>query len=226
MEDQVKYFANYNEFTSASFQGQNNANCWSRNLEGDFSEIVAKIDIQENIVAIDEQELLNLQLTNQGELARSILLNDLKLLKDLGACPTLNLIKNYDRDDSYPFFPTDVYSFHVDRSPVPIDTILCTYYGESSEIIPNSATTQKILIPEIRNELQKLYDGPTDGFEDFLIEYFFDLHYLPKEESKIITLGKGNLWRLATDHPESKVPPCVHRAPEETSGKTRLMMIC
>ena len=25
-----------------------------------------------------------------------------------------------ERDDSYPFFPTDVYSFHVDRSPVPL----------------------------------------------------------------------------------------------------------
>ena len=28
------------------------------------------------------------------------------------------------------------------------------------------------------------------------------------------------------DHPESKVLPCVHRAPREKTGQTRLLMIC
>jgi hypothetical protein len=39
---------------------------------------------------------------------------------------------------------------------------------------------KKYLIPEIRAELKKLYDGPDEGFEDFLTEHFFDLHYQAK----------------------------------------------
>ena len=143
-----------------------------------------------------------------------------------GASPTLNLIKYYERDDAYPFFPTDVYSYHVDRSPVPTDTFLCTYYGEASEILPNAQAEQKVLLPEIRAELQKLYGGAGEGFEDFLTENFFDLHYQPKPEAHPINLGIGHLWRLAVDHPESKVLPCVHRAPKEKTGEIRLLMIC
>jgi hypothetical protein len=119
-----------------------------------------------------------------------------------------------------------VYSFHVDRSPIPTDTFLCTYYGDSSEIIPNAEAEQKVLIPEIRAELKKLYDGPDEGFENFLTEHFFDLHYRAKPTAKPFSLGLGHLWRLAIDHPELQVPPCVHRAPVEKSGQTRLMLIC
>jgi hypothetical protein len=165
-------------------------------------------------------------LSEQGQLAREILLKDLKTLKDLGASPTLNLIKFYDRDVSYPFFPTDVYSFHVDRSPIPIDTFLCTYYGESTEILPNSQATQKILVPEIRDELKKNYHGTEEDFESFLSENFFDLHYLAKPKVQPIKLGLGNLYRLAIEHPKSKVLPCLHRAPKEKNGQTRLLLIC
>lgn len=151
---------------------------------------------------------------------------DLNQLRNHGASPILNLIKCYDRDDHFPFFPTDVYSFHVDRSPIPTDTFLCTYYGESSEIISNSQAEQKILIPEIRNELQKLYRGPAEGFDSFLREHFFDLHYQAKPDARPVSLGIGNIWRLAVDHPESKVLPCVHRAPNEEVGVCRLLLIC
>jgi hypothetical protein len=109
---------------------------------------------------LDEELLRGLSLSEQGQLARTILLNDLKMLKAQGASPILNLIRCYERDESFPFFPTDVYSFHVDRSPVPTDTFLCTYYGESSEILPNAQAEQKVLLPEIRDALKKLYSGP------------------------------------------------------------------
>ena len=136
------------------------------------------------------------------------------------------MIQCYERDDSYPFFPTDVYSYHVDRSPIPTSTFLCIYHGEASDLLPNSQVQQKILIPAIRDELKKLYDGPDEGFESFLSEYFFDLHYQAKATAQAINLGLGHLWRLAVDHPESEVPPCVHRAPVEKSGEKRLLLIC
>lgn len=222
----INSVANFHDLVSTPFAGEINAICWARELQGDFSEIVEKLILSENIKEIKEEELHELQLSDQGNLAREILLNDMNLLKDHGASPVLNLIKYYDTDDEHSFFPTDVYSFHVDRSPIPIDTFLCTYYGDSSEILPNSEAIKKVLIPEIRSELKKLYTGTDIDFESFLSENFFDLHYLPKANANPISLGLGNLWRLAIDHPESLVPPCIHRAPREKSGKTRLLLIC
>jgi hypothetical protein len=224
--NQTKSVNNFQDLVSAPFHGEVNAICWSRKLIGDFSEIIKKVELNGNIKELDEDELRELQLNEQGQLAREILLNDLKLLKELGAFPTLNVIKYYERDNARPFFPTDVYSFHVDRSPVPVDTFLCTYYGEPSEILPNSQAEQKILVPEIRNELKKLYRGADEGFESFLSENFFDLHYQAKPDSHPVNLGLGHLWKLATDHPESKVLPCIHRAPKEKNGELRLLMIC
>lgn len=224
-ENQIHYVTNFQDLVSTPFKGVVNAICWTRNLPGDFAEIVKKVALSGNITAIEQEELCELQLSEQGQLAREILLNDLKLLKAHGASPILNVINYYDRDETYPFFPTDVYSFHVDRSPIPTDTFLCTYYGESSEILPNSQGKKKVLIPEIRDELKKLYHGAEEGFDAFLSEHFFDLHYQAEPNARPISLGLGNLWRLAIDHPESQVPPCLHRAPKERSGQ-RLLMIC
>lgn len=223
MMHQIHYVANFGELVTTPFAGVVNAMCWKRALTGDFSEIVNKVVLDGNITTIEPEELHALQLTEQGQLARDMLLQDFKLLEDYGASPVLNVIKHYEQDDS--FFPTDVYSFHVDRSPVPTDTFLCTYFGDASDILPNAQGTQKILIPEIRAALRKLYDGPPAGFDTFLSENFFDLHYQAAPDAHPINLGTGNLWRLAVDHPESKVPPCLHRAPRESSGY-RLLMIC
>ena len=225
-ENQIHSVTNFHDLVSTPFQGEVNAICWTRQLIGDFSEIVRKVDLKGNMVTIEEEELREFELSEQGQLARQILLNDLQLLKTHGAAPVLNVIKQYDRDDAVSFFSTDVYSFHVDRSPIPTDTFLCTYYGESSELLPNSQAKMKVFIQEIRDKLKKLYDGPDAGFESFLTEHFFDLHYQPKPNARPISLGQGNLWKLAVDHPKSKVPPCIHRAPKEKAGQSRLMLIC
>jgi len=225
-DHQMQCVTNFQDLVATPFFGSTNVICWTRNLIGDFAEIVNQIEVSDNMVELHPDELHELVLTEQGQLARDILLNDLKLLESHGASPTLNLIKYYERDDSYPFFPTDVYSFHVDRSPIPVDTFLCTYYGESSEILPNAQGTQKVLIPDIRDELKKLYDGADEDFESFLSEQFFDLHYQAKPDAQPIKLGVGHLCRLAIDHPESKVLPCLHRAPKEKSGQKRLLLIC
>ncbi len=231
-EHQIQRVTNFQDLVSTPFQGDINAICWTRPLIGDFAEIVEKVELNENITVINEETLRGLPLSEMGQLARDILLNDLKLLTAHGAAPVLNVIKSYDRDDDYPFFPTDVYSFHVDRSPIPTDTFLCTYYGDPSEILPNSEATQKIWIPEIRDELKKLYEGHdeeheeghNEGFEAFLMENFFDLHYQAKPDALPINLGLGQLWRLAIDYPGSKVRPCIHRAPKEKTN--RLLLIC
>ena len=225
-DNQIQHVTNFQDFVSASFQDQINVICWNRKLEGDFSEIVNQLAVNENIAEVHPKDLLKLQLSLQGQLAREILLQDLKSLKELGASPTLNVIEFYDRDDSFPFFPTDVYSYHVDRSPIPVDTILCTYYGESSEILPNSQAEQKILVPEIRNKLKKLHSEAEEDFESFLIDNFFDLHYQEKPKAQPLKLGLGHIYRLAIDHPKSKVLPCVHRAPMEKNGEKRLLLIC
>lgn len=217
---------NFEDLISTPYSGGVNAICWNRKLSGNFDEIISKIELTENIVTIEPDELKELQLSEQGEVARNILLTDWELLKAHGASPVLNVIKYYDRDENVPFFSTDVYSWHVDRSPIPTHTFLCTYYGEASEILPNEMAIQKILIPEIRAGLKKLYEGSEEGFEAFLSEHFFDLHYQATAGAAPINLGIGNLWRLAVDHPGLKVPPCIHRAPIEKPGQPRLLMIC
>jgi hypothetical protein len=223
--EQIYYVRNFQDLVATPFNKEMNAICWSRELKGDFAEIVGKVALNGNITEIEQEELLELQLSEQGQLARETLLNDLELLKAHGASPVLNVITHYEQDDTYPFFPTDVYSFHVDRSPIPTDTFLCTYYGDPSEILPNSQGLKKVLIPEIRDELKKVYQGPDEEFDSFLSDHFFDLHYQAKPGAHPISLGVGNLWRLAVDHPGSQVPPCLHRAPREKSGK-RLLLIC
>lgn len=225
-EHQIHLVTNFRDLVATPFQGTVNAICWKRELTGDFAEIVGKVALSENMAVLGEEELRALKLSEQGQLARAILLYDLQALEAHGAAPTLNLIRAYERDDDYPFFPTDVYSFHVDRSPVPTDTFLCTYHGAPSDILPNAQAEQKVLVPEIRAELKKLYGGGEDGFESFLSEYFFDLHYRARPGAQPISLGLGHLWRLAIDQPESKVLPSVHRAPVENDGKVRLLLIC
>lgn len=224
--NQIKMVSNFSDLVSTKFFGQMNAICWQRHILGDFSEIVNKLDLEENITEISIEDLLALELTDQGQLARQTILQDIQLLSDFGASPSLNLLKCYERDYELDFISTDVYSYHVDRSPIETDTFLCTYYGASSDILPNDQVQQKILIPEIREKLRELHDGSDANFDQFLAEYYFDLHYQAHPEAKPINLGLGQLWRLAVDHPTQQALPCVHRAPIENDCEYRLLLIC
>jgi hypothetical protein len=223
---QIQMVSSFDELINTHFQNNTNAFCWHRDLIGDFKEIVAQLKLRDNITEIAINKLMSLKLSEKGNKARAIILSDLELLTKFGASPSLNLLKCYERDQELDFISTDVYSYHVDRSPIPTDTFLCTYYGASSDILPNDQTEQKILIPEIRMKLKQLHDGPDQEFEGFLKEYFFDLHYQAKPHAKPINLGIGHLWRLAVDHPEQTVLPCIHRAPIENKDEYRLLLIC
>lgn len=224
---QIAMVSSFSELINTVFQGKNNALCWSRQLLGDFKEIVSKLELKENITEVSIDDLLALSLSKQGDIARAIILQDIQLLSDIGASPTLNLLKYYERDNEFDYISTDVYSYHIDRSPIATDTFLCTYYGAASDILPNDQVEQKIQIPQIRMKLKQLHadiDAKSD-FDSFLRENFFDLHFQAKSGAQPINLGLGHLWRLAVDHPTQQVLPCVHRAPEE-HGEYRLLLIC
>lgn len=223
---QISLVSSFSELINSKFQADMNALCLYRDLVGDFKEIVAKLELKENITEVSVEDLLALQLSEHGHLAREIILSDIRLLTDFGASPSLNLLKCYERDNELDFISTDVYSYHIDRSPIETDTFLCTYHGAASDIVPNDQVEQKILIPEIKEKLKELHDGPEAEFENFLEEYFFDLHYQAKPNAKPVNLGLGHLWRLAVDHPKQQVLPCVHRAPVEKDGEYRLLLIC
>lgn len=223
---QIGVVSSFIDLVETDFQGVMNALCWHRKLEGDFAAIVSQLQLKENITEITSEDLVALQLTEEANLAREIILNDLKLLSDFGTSPSLNLLKCYERDNELDFISTDVYSYHVDCSPIATDTFLCTYHGAASDIIPNDQAEQKILIPEIRKKLKTLHHGSIEEFEDFLRENYFDLHYQAKPYAQPINLGIGHLWRLAVDHPKQQVPPCIHRAPVENEGEYRLLLIC
>lgn len=223
-DTQIALVSTFSELVNVNFEDPVNAVCWHRDLTGNFKEIVTKLQLEGNITAVSPEDLLALGLSEDGDAARKIILGDLQLLTDSGASPVLNLIKSYQRDEELDFISTDVYSYHVDRSPIATDTFLCTYHGPASDILPNSQAEQKILVPEIRKKLKELHEGSEAEFEIFLREHYFDLHYQPKQNARGINLGSGHLWRLAVDHPEQKVLPCIHRAPLENGY--RLLLIC
>ena len=223
---QIGLVNSFSDLITTNFNGEKNALCWFRNLEGDFKEIVDKLQLKDSITVLQPEDLLALELSDKGNLAREIILKDIQSLTNFGASPTLNLLKCYERDDEFDFISTDVYSFHVDRSPIATDTFLCTYHGAASDIIANNEVEKKILIPEIRKKLEDLHNDSSGDFEDFLKDNYFDLHYQPKQDATVINLAVGHLWRLAVDHPEQKVLPCVHRAPVEKEGEYRLLLIC
>jgi len=222
----IQIVSNFNDWVNIPFHGEVNAICWQRELQGNFEEIVNKIASEENLVELNEELLLALDLSEEGDLARQTILNDLQLLQTHGALPSLNLIKYYERDEDNLVFPTDVYSYHVDSSPLATDTFLCTYFGAPSEILPNAQAEQKILLPAIREVLKKHHERGADTFELFVSENFYDLHYQAKAGATPMSLGIGHLWRLATANPHSEVLPCIHRAPEEKEGQPRLLLIC
>lgn len=86
---QILCVTNFQDLVSTPFDGSINAICWARTLIGDFAEIVEKIMLKENIAVLEIKELRKLTLSEQGQLAREILLNDLKLLTAHGASPIL-----------------------------------------------------------------------------------------------------------------------------------------
>lgn len=112
---QTKTVSQFSDLVSMEFKDDNNALCWYRNLLGNYEEIAKKLTLKENITEVSEDDLKTLSLSEQGDLAREIILNDIQLLTQYGANPSLNLLQYYERDTEFDFITTDVYSYHVDQ---------------------------------------------------------------------------------------------------------------
>ena len=223
----IKVVKNFHELLTTSFTGETNALCWQRSLPGDFSEVVAQLGHGEGIVPLDDSQLLRLRTSEAGRIAINAILQDLQRLREQHLSPELNCIRRYPRDEESDVVRTDVYSFHADSAPIPADTWLCTYHGAPSEGLRNDEAARRVDIAETRSALLRVYGGEADaGFEEFLRENCYDLHYASLARAQPFSFGRCNLWRIALDYPGSPVPPCIHRAPATTrDDPPRLLLI-
>ncbi|MBP6507080.1 MAG: hypothetical protein KA257_05900 [Opitutaceae bacterium] len=223
----IKAVGSFEELLATPFGDGINALCWPRTLAGDFGEIVAQLARGEGIIALDEARLNSLTLSAAGRTARDSLVADLQRLRAQSLAPELNCIHAYPRDDTAALVPTDVYSFHADSAPVPTDTWLCTYHGPASEGLRNEEAQKRVDDPAIRAALLQEYGGADDAdFREYLSANSYDLHYAPLPHAQPFSFGVHHLWRIATDYPDSPVPPCIHRAPATQPGHPpRLLLI-
>jgi len=203
-----------------------NALCWPRGLTGDFAEVVAALGATEAIEVLDEARLRALSVSSAGKVAIDVMLADLRLLRENDLDPALNCITGYPPDEDAAVVRTDVFSFHVDRAPIPAATWLCTYHGSPSEGLINEEAHKRVDDPATRAALLREYGGAADAeFEEFLRGLCYDLHYTPRPGAQPYSFGVGHLWRIACEWPDSPVPPCIHRAPNTISGEPRLLLI-
>jgi hypothetical protein len=222
----VRLVGSFEELLATSFRDGVNALCWPRVLDGDFAEVVMHLTVGEGITNLAPEELRALSLSTAGKAAVEVMLADYERLSEHGFDPVLNCIDGYVQPEETGPVRTDVCSFHVDSATCEADTYLCTYFGASSEGLPNEGAIRRVDVPETRAELLKLYDGADDeGFREWLNDHYYDLHYVPLPNAMPYSFGICHLWRVATQHPGSPVPPCIHRAPDPIAGQKRLLLI-
>jgi hypothetical protein len=223
----IRQVDSFDELISTPFGDGVNALCWPRTLAGDFSEVVRHLALDDDLTTLDEEMLLTLPLSEAGKIAVTILIEDLRRLRDLELDPVLNAITAYPRDEEPGAIPVDVYSFHADSAPVAAETWLCTYHGAPSEGLRNNEAVQRTALPGMRQTLLAEYGGEDDeDFTDYISEHCYDLHYAPLPAASPFSFGLGHLWRIAVEYPGSPVPPCLHRAPETRPGDPmRLLLI-
>ncbi|MEI7821498.1 MAG: hypothetical protein WCK55_11305, partial [Verrucomicrobiota bacterium] len=94
----IKVVKSFEELVSTPFGSGVNALCWERTLAGDFGEVVQRVG-GEGIATLDEARLGALGLSAAGRAAVTVLLEDLRLLGDLGLSPVLDCIRSYPRDE-------------------------------------------------------------------------------------------------------------------------------
>jgi hypothetical protein len=211
----------------AGFRFENgvNAVCWQRELEGDFAEVVSRLEVPPGITHLTEEGLRELDLSPAGQKAVEVMLADLQRLRELDLLPALDCVNGYTHEIESPV-RTDVCSFHADSATVQADTWLCTYHGAASEGLRNADAICRVDVPETREQLRQWHAQEDEmPFEEWLEDHFYTLHYAPLSGAVPFRFGTGNLWRIALQYPGSPVPPCLHRAPDPVPGEKRLLLI-
>jgi hypothetical protein len=223
----VKAVRSFEELMETPFADGVNGLCWPRALAGDFGEVVERLAPGVGITSIEDERLLKLPVSAEGQVAIEILLEDLRLLRDRGLDPVLDCVNGYVPSEDSGLVRTDVCSFHADSATTEADTFLCTYYGPSSEGLRNEEAIRRVDIPETRAALLKDFGGKDhEAFLEYLNENFYDLHYAALGGARPFSFGLGNLWRIAVEYPGSPAPPCIHRAPDPVPGQApRLLLI-
>lgn len=223
----VQIVGSFDELIATPFAGNVNAMCWPRTLEGDFHEVIERLQAPAGMTTIEDDEVRALDLSPAGSIARETLLADQALLRDAGLDPILDVITEYPRDARGEPIAADVYSFHVDSAPVETATYLCTYAGPASEGLLNENAVRRIDVAETRAALLRRHGGADDeAFAAYLADECFDLHYAALPGARPYPFGLHNLWRIACAWPGSSVLPCIHRAPPQPPGSPpRLLLI-
>ena len=222
----IRLVSSFDELLSTPLRDGVNAVCWLRHLAGDFVEVARMLPMPPGITHLAEEDFTSLELSAEGRLAADQMLEDLHLLQEHGLDPVLDSVNGYTHPIEPPHQRTDVCSWHVDSATAEADTWLCTYHGASSEGLFPEDAIPRIEVPEARAELLRLFGGRDDEtFTEWLEEHFHDLHYAARAGARPYAFGIGNLWRIATRHPEVAVAPCVHRAPDPVPGQQRLLLI-
>jgi hypothetical protein len=223
----IKVVQSFQELVTTPLDAGINALCWQRELLGDFGEVVAKLGVTDGIVSVEDEDLLALDLSDAGKVARDNLITDQELLRSWDLSPNLDCVHTGLREMEGEPVPTDVYSFHVDSATTMADTYLCTYYGATSEGLRNEEAVRRVDVPETRALLLERFGGEDDdAFREYLQDNCYDLHYAPLANAQPYTFGLGNLWRIAIQYPGCPVPPCIHRAPTTEPGQMpRLLLI-
>lgn len=225
--NRVQYVNSFHELVSLPFANGINAICWQRELRGNFDHLAALLQTSEPIRSVSPSILKNIPLDPDVAIAARNIIADYELLENHGLEPSFDCITAYPRDEEESCIRTDVYSFHADSAEIEASTFLCTYSGESSEVIRNEDAIRKIDIPAIQDSLLNEYGGDKDdAFDAFVKENCFHLHYKELPDAQTFALGTSNLWRIAIDYPGCPVPPCIHRAPSTGPGSPpRLLLI-
>jgi hypothetical protein len=208
---------------------------WVRDLEGDFREIRRVLDQRgsatadgtgDGIQGLDDRRLQEAELSPEGRKAANAMCLDLERLRGLGHDPSIEWVQGYPKDDDE-IASTDVYSFHVDSSTVPTETILCTYAGRPSEGLRLDQAQRIVENPGTRARLLERFGGQDDErFDEYLRESHLDLHYAALEGAAPFSFGTQNLWRVGVQYPGCPVPAFIHRAPADRNDiAPRLLLI-
>lgn len=230
----VRVVRSWEAFAATPLDGDCNAVCLSRELDGDFAEVARLAGSGGGVQALPESLLSSTALSAGAQQAAEAMLSDLERLRELGQAPGIECVTGYPKDEDE-IASTDVYSFHVDSATVPTETILCTYVGRPSEGLRLDEARRLVDVPETRERLFERFLGDAPGrdagmnaerFEIYLRESHLDLHYVPLPEAQPFSFGTGHLWRLAVQYPGCPAPAFIHRAPSEggESG-ARLLLI-